>query len=78
MNELTGNGESSESESEQFADVWHSKYDDLLKTFDKQHQQLANDEYIAKMIQKEEEIKKSQGRRSSLVDGTRVFYFSNF
>ena len=74
MKEMTGQFDlSDDSDSEQFDSIVASKYSENLlltpKTSTNTHQ-FDGDEYIAKMIQKEEEIKKSQEmRKSSLIDG---------
>lgn len=76
MKEMTGQFDlSDDSDSEQFDSVIaSSKYSENLLLTPKSSVQIENDEYIAKMIQKEEEIKKSQEmmRRSSLIDGKKA------
>lgn len=76
MKEMTGQFDlSDDSDSEQFDSVISSsKHSDNLLLTPKSSLQIENDEYIAKMIQKEEEIKKSQEmmRRSSLIGGKKT------
>lgn len=81
MNEITGNLELSDSDSEQL-NLTDLRFDSDLLMGKNKIQQITNvDEYIAKMIQKEEEIKKNYEINKNLVKGIALLYkilFFNF